>query len=352
MRTRLTSLLECRYPVILAGMTGISNPRLTAAVSNAGGLGILATADLNNEQTRAAVRQVRTLTDKPFGANVALLFPGSEKKTEILIEEAVPVVNFSLGKNERLIRAVHDYGGRVVITVTNEKHARAAQKSGADAIIATGHEAAAHGGPVSSMVLIPGIVEAVEIPVIAAGGISSGRGLAAALVLGAEGVAMGTRFMNTIESPAHDGMKQMSNQKGVTDTIYSERLDGLACRAIDSPGARRLIRDRLYLVKALYNSRYAARTYGFPWIKAMAGILLSGYTKSKQLARMANAYKAVTAAINEGDMDRGLFLMGQVTGLINETLSVDQVMSSVIEEARQARLNLNNNLDNSPDNKN
>ncbi|MFP4447007.1 MAG: NAD(P)H-dependent flavin oxidoreductase, partial [Desulfosudaceae bacterium] len=123
MKTRITELLGCRYPVILSGMTGISNPELVAAVSNAGGLGILATADLNDAQTRKAVRRVRDLTDRPFGANVALLLPGSQKKTGVLMAEKVPVVNFSLGKNDRLIKGVHDYGGRVIITVTNEKHA-------------------------------------------------------------------------------------------------------------------------------------------------------------------------------------------------------------------------------------
>jgi len=345
MKTRITELLACRYPVLLSGMTGISNPELVAAVSNAGGLGILATADLNDAQTRKAVRRVRDLTDQPFGANVALLLPGSAKKAGILSEEKVPVVNFSLGKDERLIQDVHSYGGRVIITVTNEKHALSAEKSGADAVIATGHEAAAHGGPVASMVLIPCIRRTVDIPVVAAGGISGGRGLAAALALGADGVAMGTRFMNTAESPAHTNMKMMSNQKGADETVYSDRLDGLPCRAIDSPGAARLMRDPLYLVKALYNSRYAARTYGFPWIKAMAGILLAGFSRSRQLARMSNAYRAVTAAIEEGDHDRGLFLMGQVTGLIRETLPVARVMETVVAEAREAQLSLAEQLD-------
>ncbi|MDY6904752.1 MAG: nitronate monooxygenase [Thermodesulfobacteriota bacterium] len=333
MKTRATELFGCRYPVLLSGMTGISNPELVAAVCNAGGLGILATADLNAEQTRSAITEIRTRTDAPFGANVPLIIPGAEEKIAILIEETVSVVNYTLGKGDRLIAAVHQYGGHAVATVTNASHALSAQKSGVDALIVTGHEAAAHGGEVTSLVLIPQIADSVSVPVIAAGGFADGRGLAAALALGADGIAMGTRFMNTKESPAHANMKTMSNERSTSDTIYTDKLDGLPCRAAISPGATALIKDRLYLLKAVANSRHAARAYGFPWIKAVAGILLAGATRSRQLARMANAYKAITLAIDEGDTEKGLFLMGQVTGLMKETLSVETVMKNVITEA-------------------
>ncbi|ABW67330.1 2-nitropropane dioxygenase NPD [Desulfosudis oleivorans Hxd3] len=340
MKTAVTQLLECEYPVLLSGMTGVSTPELAGAVSNAGGLGLLATADLTLEQTRQAVRRTRRITDRPFGANVPLLIPGAEEKMAVLVEEKVPVVNYTLGSGEQVADVVHRYGGKVVATVTTAKHALSAEKHGADALIVTGHEAAAHGGAVASMVLIPGIVDRVNIPVIAAGGIADGRGLAAALVLGAEGVAMGTRFMNTRESPVHDTMKQLCNQKAVEDTVYSDRIDGLPCRALDSSGARKMMADRLYLFKALANSRFAARAYGFPWIAAMAGILLSGYRRSKQLARMANAFRAVKLAIDDGDQKRGVFLMGQVTGLIDETLTVGQVMEKILIEAASARARL------------
>ncbi len=337
MKTSVTEMFGCKYPVWLSGMTGISTPELVAAVNNAGGLGLLATADLTLDQTREAIKKVRKATDKPFGANVPLFIPGCAEKAGVLIEEKVDVINYTLGRGEWLIEAVHRYGGKAVATVTNEKHALSAQKHGADALIITGHEAAAHGGLITSMVLIPSIVDVVDIPVIAAGGFADGRGLAAALVLGADGVAMGTRFMNTKESPAHAGMKQMSNQKKAHDTIYSDRIDGLPCRAINSAGARKLIEDKFYMIKALVNSRFAARAYGFPWIKAIAGILLSGYGRSKQLARMSNAYKALKLAIDEGSKEKGLFLMGQVTGLIHDTPSVKQVMESVIKEAFAAQ---------------
>ena len=333
MKTAITEMFGCEYPVWLSGMTGISTPDLVAAVNNAGGLGILATADLTFDQTRQAIKKIRELTDRPFGANVPLFIPGCAEKAGILLEEKVDVINYTLGSGEWLIEAAHRYGGKAVATVTTEKHALSAQKYGADALIITGHEAAAHGGLITSMVLIPSIVDVVDIPVIAAGGFADGRGLAAALALGADGVAMGTRFMNTLESPAHDNMKQMSNLKKAHETVYSDRIDGLPCRAADSAGARKLIEDRLFLFRALFNSRHAAAAYGFPWIKALAGILLSGYTRSKQLARMSNAFKSVMLAIEDGEHEKGVFLMGQVTGIIHETPSVKQVMESIIEEA-------------------
>ena len=340
MKTAVTELFGCKYPVLLSGMTGISTPELVAAVNNAGGMGILATANLTTDQTRAAVRKIRQLTDKPFGANVPLLIPGALEKAKVLIEERVAVINYTLGSGRKLIEQVHAYGGLVVATVTTETHALSAQNAGADALIITGHEAAAHGGEVTSMVLIPSIVDAVNIPVIAAGGFADGRGLAAALSLGASGVAMGTRFMNTVESPAHAAMKQMSNEKSVYDTVYSDRIDGLPCRAIDSSGARKLIADRLYMARAFSSSRFLAKSFGFPWLMALAGILFSGYKNAKQLARMSNAFQAITAAIDDGEKENGVFLMGQVTGLLHDTPSVAQVMASVIREAAAAQQSL------------
>ncbi|MFZ5572776.1 MAG: NAD(P)H-dependent flavin oxidoreductase [Thermodesulfobacteriota bacterium] len=338
MKTRVTELFGIRYPILLSGMTGISNPRLTAAVSNAGGLGILATADIVPDRLRRAVQEVRGLTDKPFGANVPFLLPGSAEKAAVLVAEKVPVINYTLGKGQGLIDAVHEYGGRVIATVTLKKHALSAEKSGADAVIVTGHEAAAHGGEATSLVLIPHIADALAIPVVAAGGFSDGRGLAAALALGAEGIAMGTRFMNTLESPAHANMKQMSNTKGVQDTVYSDRIDGLPCRALKTNGTRRLMNQRLYMISALVNSRNAARAFGFPWFKMFLGILLSGYRRSRQLARMANAFQPIQRAIETGDLEKGVFLMGQVTGNIRHTPAVAELMETIIREALTARM--------------
>lgn len=336
MKTRITELFGIDYPIVCSGMTGVSTPQLAAAVSNAGGLGIMATANLTAGQTREAIQALRKMTDRPFGANVPLMLPGAEKKAEILFEEKVPVINYALGKGDRLARAVHAYGGKVIATVVTHKHALAAQRDGADALIVTGHEAAAHGGEATSLVLVPSIADAAGIPVIAAGGFADGRGLAAAMALGAEGIAMGTRFMNTAESPVHHNAKQKSIEKGVHDTVYTDRIDGLPCRALNSAGADRLIRDRLYLFRALFTSPEAARAFGFPWWKMFLGILLAGWEKSKQLARMANAYRPVQACLDHGDMDRGVLLLGQVTGIVHDTPTVAELINRLIIEAEQA----------------
>ncbi len=333
MKTAVTELLNIQYPIILSGMTGVSTPELVAAVSNAGGLGILATGGLNNDQTRQAILTIREMTDKPFGANVPLMLPGAEKKADILIEQKIPVVNYSLGKGDRLSSAVHSYGGKIIATVATHKHALAAQRDGADALLVTGHEAAAHGGEVTSLVLVPSIADAVDIPVIAAGGFADGRGLAAAISLGAQGIAMGTRFMNTAESPVHPNTKQVSIEKNVHDTIYSHKIDGMACRAMKSKGVDRLIRDRIPMIRALFTSRDATNAFGFPWFTMLLAILAAGWTKSAQLSRMANSYKPIQNSLTKGDVDDGVLLLGQVTGIVNDTPRVSDLIERIVAEA-------------------
>ena len=274
MKTKITQLFGIQYPIILSGMSWISVPELVAAVCNAGGLGILATGVMTADETREAVRQIRKLTKKPFGANVTLYFPGADRNARVLIEEKVPVINYALGKGDWLSKEVHAYGGKVVATVTTHKHALAAERDGADALIVTGHEAAGHGGAVTSMVLIPSIADAVNIPIIAAGGFADGRGLAAALALGADGISMGTRFMNTVESPAHENMKRLSIEKQVYDTIYTPKVDGLPARFMQSEMSERMMKKPLNLIAAAINSREIASSLGFPWFKLAFAILL------------------------------------------------------------------------------
>jgi enoyl-[acyl-carrier protein] reductase II len=319
MKTRITELFGIEHPIVLSGMSWISVPAMVAAVSNAGGLGILATGPLDAEQTRQAIREIRRLTDKPFGANVALLFPGAAENAKILLVEKVPVINFALGKGDWIVKASHEYGGKVVATVVNERHAKRAQDYGADGVIATGHEAAAHGEAVTSFVLIPSLADVLEIPVIAAGGIADGRGLAAALALGAEGVAMGTRFMTTKESPLHSHFKKLSLEKGVTDTLYSTRFDGLGCRVMKTDAAERAIRRGLDLMAAFFNSREFAAQVHMPSLN------------------LANGFKAIRLATEEGDMGRGVLPVGQVTGLIRDEPTVAEVITRIVAEAEQVK---------------
>ncbi len=333
MKTRVTELLGIRYPILLSGMSWVSVPSLVAAVSEAGGLGILATGVFNAAQTREAIRAVRARTDKPFGANVTLYFPGARENAQVLLEERVPVINFSMGKGDWLVKAAHEYGGKVVATVTTVKHAQAVAAYGADAVIVTGHEAAAHGGDVTSLVLVPRVADAVALPIVAAGGFADGRGLAAALTLGADGIAMGTRFMSTAESPVHERAKRFAVETDSDGTVYSDRFDGQPCRVMRSAAAVRAIRRGLDLKRAFLASREIAATMQVPHLKLALGVLASGWKNTKQLAHLATAFRAFRLATEEGDEQRGVLPLGQVTGLVHDLPTVAEAIERIVAEA-------------------
>ena len=345
MKTRITELFKIKYPILLSGMSWISVPKMVAAVSNAGGLGILATGPLNAEETRKAVHEIRGLTDKPFGANLALLFPGAKENAMVLLEEQIPIINFSLGKGDWLVKKAHEYGGKVVATVVNAHHAGRAQDYGCDAVIATGHEAAAHGDALTTFILIPTLVDTLKIPVIAAGGIGDGRGLAAALALGADGVAMGTRFMTTKESPLHEIYKSLSIEKGATDTLFSDRFDGLLCRVLKTDAAIRAVKRGLDLPAAISNSREIARQIHVPYWKLFLGVMASGWKNAKQMAFMANAFRAIRVATEQGDTNEGVLPVGQVTGLIQDEPTVAELFEKIITEAKMIQQELSAKMD-------
>lgn len=341
MKTRMTELFGIKYPIMLSGMSWISTPEMVAAVSNAGGLGVLATGVLKANETRAAVKKIRELTDKPFGANATLLFPGAKENAKVLLEEEVPVINFSLGKGDWLAEGAHKYGGKVIATVVNERHALAAEKQGSDALVVTGHEAAAHGGDATSLVLVPTVADVVKIPIIAAGGFADGRGLMAALALGASGIAMGTRLMATKESSLHENFKKLSIEKGATDTIYGPYFDGLGCRSLKTKAAIKAYRKGFLglpnFFTALPNSRRIAKMLGMPYFKIMLGILFAGPKISIQLAYMANAFKAIGLATEEGDVGRGVLTVGQSTGLLHDIPTVAELFQRMESEVAEVQ---------------
>jgi enoyl-[acyl-carrier protein] reductase II len=335
MKTRITELFGIQYPIIMSGMSWISVPKMVAAVSNAGGLGILATGPLNPTEAREAIREIRTMTDKPFGVNASLMLPGGSDNARVLLEEQVPVINFALGKGDWLVHEAHKYGGKVIATVTNARHARRAQDYGCDAVIATGHEAAGHGGVATSIVLIPSLADTLKIPVIAAGGFADGRGLVAALVLGADAVAMGTRFMTTRESALHVNQKRLSLNKNIYDTLHSPKFDGIPCRLIENEAARRALKEPLNYPAAFFNARIIARQLRLPFIKLFIGVMFSGWKNARQLAYFANAYKKILIATEDGDTENGFLPVGQCVGLVHDEPTVAELIERVIKEAHQ-----------------
>jgi len=338
MKTRITELFGIQYPIMLSGMSWISVPTLVAAVSNAGGLGTLATGPLSPDETRQAIQEIRKLTDKPFGANATLLFPGAAENAKVLLEEKVPVINFALGKGNWLVKAAHAYGGKVIATITNVRHAQRAQDYGVDAVVATGAEAAAHGEAVTSMVLVPSLVDALKIPVISAGGYADGRGLAAALALGAEGISVGTRFMTTKESPLHDNYKKLSIEKDVYETIYTNSIDGFGGRFMDTPAAQKAAKSGLDYVAAYSNSKDIAKQLNLPHLKLFMGVLASGYKNARQMAFLANGFKKMRAATEDGDLEHGVLPVGQVQGLVHDEPTVAEVIERMVSQAQHIQL--------------
>lgn len=336
MQTRITRLLGIRHPLVCPGMTYVSNAGLVAAVSNAGGLGILAVGHLDEAQTRAEIRRTRELTDKPFGVGTALIMPGAARNAEIAIEEKVPVINFSLGKGDWICERVHAYGGKVIATVVTEKHARAAERSGVDALLVTGHEAAAHGGEVTSLVLVPAIRQVTTLPIIAAGGFGNGAGLLAALSLGADAVAMGTRFATSKESPVHANTKRLIVEKKVEETLYTPNFDGMPSRIMKTPTAVQRTAKPLTLWTAVAKAIGAARASGRPLLAILAEVMKNGFANTLKLAYFGASIEEIRLAIQDGDHEKGVQLIGQVQGLVHDVPDCAGIMQRVLQEADEA----------------
>jgi enoyl-[acyl-carrier protein] reductase II len=280
-----------------AGMGHVAVAELAAAVSAAGGLGVLATSTLSPDDVRASVQRIRDLTPAPFGANVTLGFPNATENAVTLVAERVPVINLSLGIDRDLLDAVHAYGGKVISTVTNRRHARSAAERGADAVVVTGSEAAGHGGEVSSLVLLPLVRGEVDIPVIAAGGFADGAGLAAALMLGAAGISMGTRFALSVESPIHERVTRRLLAAAESETLVTDRVDGLPSRLFAGGLAVEL----------------AARDAAGPLGPSPVG----------------DTYRALRL----GDMTQGVVAIGQVVGRVSDVRTCREVIESTVAAA-------------------
>ncbi|MBM3118865.1 MAG: nitronate monooxygenase [Chloroflexi bacterium] len=338
-KTRMTELFGIKHPIMLAGMNWITEPKLVAAVCNAGGLGIFATAASTPEETRKNIKQIRELTDKPFGVNQILIGPGAKENIDVAIEEKVPVINYSLGK-PWFIEQVHGYGGKVLGTTAIARHAVRAAELGCDAIVITGQEAAAHGANATSVVLIPIVSSQVNVPVIAAGGFYNGRGLAAALALGADGISMGSRFMLTKESRVHDNFKRLCLQATEQDTLYSDRFDGMPGRALKTKVTEAMMKGGFPLIEAFKGASEVKQLLGlsfgqfiglsFQMMRADEGSPL--WVQARQAAGARRHMKA----IYEGDEKEGILFAGECCGGISDLPSVKEIIDRVVAEAEEA----------------
>ncbi|BDG60857.1 NAD(P)H-dependent flavin oxidoreductase [Caldinitratiruptor microaerophilus] len=308
-RTRLTELLGIEYPIIQGGLAYLARAELCAAVSRAGGLGQVTAATLGDpEALRQEIRRVRALTDRPFAVNFAMGHRPLEGHIDVALEEGVRIVTITGGNPEPYMRHIDQRvpGVRKLILVAGVRTAQKAESLGADAVIAVGFDGGGHLGreDIGTFALIPRIVEAVKIPVVASGGIVDGRGLAAALALGAEGIEMGTRFVAVAESPAHPAYKQRLLEAEPTDTVIVERSVGRPARVLRTAGAQRILDAEA------------------------AGATL------EQLLPLISGQRNEKAAVG-GDLEEGFVYAGQGVGLIRDVPTVAELMSRIVQEARE-----------------
>jgi enoyl-[acyl-carrier protein] reductase II len=332
MQTAFTRTFGVEQPILLPGMSWISKAELVAAVSKAGGLGLLATGPLTQEETRSAIAEVRKRTDRPFGVGVTLMMPGAAENARVALEEEVPVVNFQLGRGEWLIEGAHAYGGKAITTVTNVKHAVSAARAGADAVLVTGHEAAAHGERVTSLVLVRAVAQAVEIPIVAAGGFADGPGLAAALSLGADAIAMGTRFAACRESALHENAKKAIVEKRADETIYTNHFDGMWARLMETPKSVELTRKPMGLLTSGLRALRTAREMGMPLLPVLRRILANP-EQAKLLAYFGAAMPYIEVATMQGDVENGVQFIGQAQGLVDDVVPAADLIERVVREA-------------------
>ena len=342
-RTRLTELLGIACPIVQAAMGYVSGARLAAAASQAGGLGLIASAAMSPAELRSAIKEVKDRTGAPFGVNLRADAPDARERAEMIITEKVPVASFALAPTPELIGLLRDAGVVTIASVGARRHAEKVTAWGIDAVIATGAEGGGHTGAVPTSLLGPQVVDAVDVPVIAAGGFFDGRGLAAALAYGAAGIAMGTRFLLTSDSPVAGVVKRAYLASDVTGTLVTSRADGVPHRLLRTPLVERLDRagaaGRLSgVVRSARSASAFRRASGQTWPELIReGRAMrrgSGLTWG-QVLMAANTPVLLRAAMADGRPEAGLMPAGQVAGLIGDLPSCEELVARIMTDAEQ-----------------
>jgi NAD(P)H-dependent flavin oxidoreductase YrpB (nitropropane dioxygenase family) len=338
LRTRVTELFGIEYPVVQTGMGYVSDARLTAATSAAGGLGIIGSGLMSYAELAAAIAAVKELTSKPFGVNVRANQPDVEKRIDLLIQAGVKVASFALAPRRDLIARCKEGGLVVVPSIGAVRHAEKVRDWGADAVVVQGAEGGGHTGVVPTSLLLPQVAGAVDIAVIGAGGFFDGRGLVAALAYGAAGIAMGTRFLLTKESPVADAVKHLYLTKKVTDTVVTSEVDGVPQRLlnagqIDKVQATTASRR---LVRALRSAVLFHRLTGTSWpdmIREGIDMKKDHNLRWTQVIMAANAPVLYRSVLLDGRTDIGVSASGQVVGLIDDLPSCQELIERIVAEA-------------------
>ena len=303
MKTRITDLLGIEYPIIQGGMAWVAEYHLAAAVSNAGGLGIIGAASAPAEVVREQIRKTKELTDKPFGVNVMLMNPNAEEVAKVIVEKGVKVVTTGAGNPAKFMEMWKAAGVKVIPVVASVAMARLMERAGADAVVAEGMESGGHIGSTTTFALVPQVVDAVSIPVIAAGGIADGRGFAAAMMLGAEAVQMGTRFCVASEAITHDN--------------YKERI--IKAKDIDS--------------------EVTGMSHGHP-VRQLRNNMTKEYLRLEKEGTPMDELEYLTLgslrkAVMEGDTQNGTVMAGQIAGMVKKVQPCKEIIEEIMIEAKK-----------------
>lgn len=302
----IRDLLKIKYPIIQGGMANIADHQLASAVSNAGGLGLIGCGGWDVDRVREEIRKTKALTDKPFGVNIMLMSPYAEAISDLVIEEGVKIVTTGAGSPGVYMKKWKEAGIIVIPVVPSVAFAMRLERSGADALVVEGTEAGGHIGETTTMTLVPQVVDAVNIPVIAAGGIADHRGLDAAFVLGAKGVQIGTVLLASHECPIHINYKEKVINAKDTETVVTGRQSGAPVRVLKN----KMAREYLNLTK-----------YGNASLEELEKLTLGSLRK----------------AVFDGDIDNGSFMAGQSAGLVKEIRSVKEILEDIFENSLVAK---------------
>lgn len=304
MQTEINNLLEIEYPIIQGGMAWVAEYHLAAAVSEAGGFGLIGAANAPADWVRDQIRKTKELTDRPFGVNVMLMSPYADEVARVIAEEGVKAVTTGAGNPEKYMELWKERNIKVIPVVASVALAKRMERCGADAVVAEGCESGGHIGESTTMTLVPQVVDAVDIPVIAAGGIGDGRGIAAAFMLGAKGVQMGTRFVVTKECQVHPAYKERIIRAKDIDTRVTGRSTGHPIRALRND------MTKTYLQKEQEGA------------------------STEELELLASG--ALRRAVQEGDIHNGSLMSGQIAGLIKEEVSCKQLIETLVSQTKEA----------------
>ncbi len=302
-KTRICELCGIEYPIFQGGMAWVSDYNLASAVSEAGGLGIIAAGHLTPDEVREQIKKAKERTSKPFGVNIMLMSPWVDEIMKVVIEEKVAVVTTGAGNPGKYVKPLKEAGIKVIPVVASVALARRMEREGVDAVIAEGMESGGHIGDITTMAIVPQVVDAVKIPVIAAGGIADARGFLAALMLGAEGVQMGTRFALSKECTVHPNWKKLYIKAKDRDTVVTGKITGHPVRVIKNKLARK------------YEE------------------MEEGGASAEELEKLGVG--ALKKAAIEGDVEWGSVMAGQIVGMLKEEKSVREIMEEIIEGAKR-----------------